>query len=68
MPGRALDTLYTQQFYPRSEYNNRLKVDIGYTDSLFNYRVFDNKAIRISNKKLVFYDDKYSRRRMLRKG
>ena len=68
MPGRALDTLYTQKFYPRSEYSNTLKVDISYTDSFFNYRIFNNKAIRIINKKLVFYDDKYSRRRILRKS
>ena len=68
MPGRALDTLYTQPFYPRSEYSNKLKVDISYTDSFFNYRIFNNKAIRIVNRKLMFYDDKYSRRRILRKS
>jgi len=66
IPGRLLDTLYTEKFYPRSEYRNNLKMDISYIDSLFNYRIFNNETIRIANKKLVFYDNKHGVQRILR--
>ncbi len=56
MPGRFIDTLYTQTFHPRMEYGNNLNVDIAYVDSFFNYRIFDSEMIHIANKKLIFYD------------
>jgi len=56
MPGRFLDTLYTQTFHPRMEYSNNLNVEIAYVDSFFNYRIFDSELIHIANKKLMFYE------------
>jgi len=56
MPSIFLDTLSTEKFHPVNALGNKDRIDIGYTDSLFNYRVFHNEEVRLSKKGLTFYD------------
>lgn len=56
IPGRFLDTLYTDKFFPKSNSANKLKADISYIDSLFNYRVFNNEVLKMTRKGLNFYN------------
>jgi hypothetical protein len=57
MPGRFLDTLYTEIFTTTMNGGNNLSVEVLVNDSLFNYRVFDDKIIKASNRKLTIFDD-----------
>jgi hypothetical protein len=68
IPGRSLDTLYTQVFHPKMASANSMKVNVEFTDSLFNYRIFNNTMIKIANNNLMFYDDDYSSPTLLRKN
>jgi len=56
MPSIFLDTLSTEKFRPVNGMGNKVKIDIGYNDSLFNYRVFNNEEVRMSKKGLTFHD------------
>ncbi|HNK62240.1 MAG TPA: hypothetical protein PKI85_04255 [Chitinophagaceae bacterium] len=56
MPGRFLDTLYTEVFTTAVNRRNNLAVEVLINDSLFNYRVFDDKVIKASNRKLAIFD------------
>lgn len=57
MPGRFLDVLYTEEYETRSERGNNLTVDILYTDSLFNYHVFNNIVLKKVSKKTLALKD-----------
>lgn len=58
MPTRLLDTLSTDKFIPRSSTANREKISIVLSDSLFNYRVFNKEALRVTRRGLRFYDSR----------
>ena len=58
LPGRFLDTLYTKTFVTKTNNRNDLFVNVQVQDSLFNYRVFDDAIMRISNKRLLLFDGK----------
>lgn len=57
MPSRFLDTLYTEVFTTAVSRRNNLSVELLVNDSLFNYRIFDDKIIKASNRKLAIFDD-----------
>lgn len=55
-PTRSLDTLCTVKYFTKSFNANKKQVDIIINDSLFNYRVFDNDILKVTEKGLKFYD------------
>lgn len=55
---RALDTVYTEKFYPQAALYDKYTLRIVYNDSLFNYKVFDNEVLKITRNGLIFYDPK----------
>ena len=57
MPGRFFDTLYTEVFTTSKSLQNNLSVEVVVKESLFNYRVFDNEIIKVSDRKLVILND-----------
>ncbi len=67
IPSRYLDTLYTEKFFPKYSKGNYLKVDIKYVDSLFNYRVFDNEKVRLSQKGISFRYSKSGKKKYLKR-
>ena len=56
MPGRFFDTLSTSKYAVNSANFNNLKLSIVFDDSLFNYKIFDNKIFTFSKKNIKFYD------------
>ena len=63
---RALDTVYTEKFYPQAAFD-KYTLRIVYNDSLFSYRVFDNETFKITRKGLIFYDPKRKTRQTIPK-
>ena len=58
MPTRFMDTLSTDKVIPKFSTANRDKISIVLSDSLFNYRVFNNEVLRVRRKGLRFYDSR----------
>jgi hypothetical protein len=56
MPTRFLDTLSTNKIFTKSSNSNNFKIKINLVDSLFNYRIFNNDILQVTNKGLNFYD------------
>lgn len=54
----SLDPLITNVYSTPKEYGNLTKFKIIINDSLFSYKVFDNKIIKVKEKGIYFYDDK----------
>ncbi len=58
IPARFLDTLTTDKFLPKSDMENKSKIDIVFNDSLFNYKVFNGDIIRITKKRFKILQSK----------
>jgi hypothetical protein len=56
MPGRLFDTLSTKKFSPQSSTSNKKELEILFSDSLFNYRIFDSDTITLTKKGIRFID------------
>ncbi len=54
----SLEPLVTNVYSTSKEYGNFIKFNIMINDSLFSYKVFDNKVIKVKEKGIYFYDDK----------
>ena len=51
LPGRFMDTLFTEKVFPKIAVAD-FKVEVAFKDSLFNYKVFDNEVLKVTNKSL----------------
>ena len=58
----SLDPLITNNYSTAKEYGNFAKFRIIVNDSLFSYKVFDNRKIKVKTDGIYFYDDKGSKK------
>lgn len=54
----SLDPLITNVYSTPKEYGNFTKFNIMVNDSLFSYKVFENKLIKVKKNGIYFYDEK----------
>ena len=54
----SLDPLITKVYSTSKDYGNFIKFNIMVNDSLFSYKVFDNKAIKVKKGGIYFHNDK----------
>jgi hypothetical protein len=57
IPGRFLDTLFTEVYIRENLISDSLYVDVLFNDSFFNYQVFKGSKIKTSKNNLIFFDD-----------
>jgi hypothetical protein len=54
IPSRFLDELVTSKYSIKNNEFNIINVMFQYNDSLFNYKVFNDVTLRVSNNKLIY--------------
>lgn len=63
----SLEPLVTNVYSTSKEYGNFIKLNIMINDSLFSYKVFDNKVIKVKEKGIYFFDDKGEKKHWISK-
>ncbi|MEI2824038.1 MAG: hypothetical protein V9F02_11520 [Chitinophagaceae bacterium] len=58
----SLDPLITNSFFAAKEYGSLTKFRITVNDSLFSYKVFDERKLKVKANGVYFYDDKGDRK------